>query len=372
MNEAPASNRILLIDGLRGFALFGVLIANTLAFAHKEKLLPNLAALSVNPGLRSFVYFFVEGSFYPLFTFLFGYGLAMQLSKANDLAYLRRRLLLLLALGILHGTFFFSGDILHAYALVGLFSLPFYPKLIASKKKRWLFALLLVFSVLIFWGTFALEASLDASSYEATDYSLSSYLSITTARISELMIALITLPIFAAQLLLFLGLGMLCHHYQLLREAMQHKKFWRKLFLSCTFLSLSLLSLFYFSPDGMKGSLMQSLEFSLLSPALGFAYLSGIVLLYPFAPAVFKPLTAVGKLSLSNYLMQSLLMTTLFYGYGLGWYDKLSLGSSLWVALILFVLQILLSNLWLKYFRYGPAEWLWRSLSLREPIALKR
>ncbi|MCA9839652.1 MAG: DUF418 domain-containing protein [Trueperaceae bacterium] len=372
MEVSKPNNRIGLIDSLRGFALLGVLIANTLAFAHKEKLLPNLADLSSSPDLRSFVYFFVEGSFYPLFTFLFGYGLAMQLAKAEDLPYLRLRLTILFVFGLLHGIFLFSGDILHAYALLGLASLPFYRHLINSKHKVRFFSILLILSVLIFWGVFELEANLDASSFELTDYGNTSYWSITQQRFSDFLAALITLPIFSPQLLFFLGLGMVFQSRNVLEEASHHRRFWQTLFLICTLFSLTLLGVFYLNPELLTRSLAQSIELTLFSPALGFAYFSGMVLLYPYLNHLLKPLAAVGKLSLSNYLTQSLVMTTLFNGYGLGWFDRFSLGSSLSIALILFILQIILSNLWLRYFRYGPVEWLWRSLSYKQRLSLRR
>ena len=74
-------------------------------------------------------------------------------------------------------------------------------------------------------------------------------------------------------------------------------------------------------------------------------------------------LAAVGQMALTNYLMQSLICTTLFYGYGFGLYGKLERYQLYFVVLGVWFLQLLLSPIWLRYFRFGPMEWLWRSLT---------
>ena len=80
-------------------------------------------------------------------------------------------------------------------------------------------------------------------------------------------------------------------------------------------------------------------------------------------PWATRPLAAVGQMALTNYLLQSLICTTLFYGYGLGWFARLD-RASLWAVVIgVWALQLMISPLWLARFRYGPAEWLWRSLT---------
>jgi uncharacterized protein len=100
-------------------------------------------------------------------------------------------------------------------------------------------------------------------------------------------------------------------------------------------------------------------------PTLGLAYLAGLTLLLmnPVWQQRLRPLAAAGRLALTNYLMQSVICTTLFYGYGLGWYNHVSPAAGVGLCLAIFGLQTVLSSWWLRRYRYGPAEWLGRSLT---------
>jgi uncharacterized protein len=84
-------------------------------------------------------------------------------------------------------------------------------------------------------------------------------------------------------------------------------------------------------------------------------------------------LAAVGQMALTNYLMQTLICTTLFYGYGLGLYGALERYQLYFVVLGVWLLQLVVSPIWLRYFRFGPMEWLWRSLtySTRQPMRIR-
>ena len=88
--------------------------------------------------------------------------------------------------------------------------------------------------------------------------------------------------------------------------------------------------------------------------------------------AVVQRFAAVGRMALSNYLTHSLVMTSLFYGYGLGLYAELPRVGQQGIVAVLIGLQLLLSPWWLKHFRFGPAEWLWRSLTYRQRQPMRR
>ncbi len=100
-------------------------------------------------------------------------------------------------------------------------------------------------------------------------------------------------------------------------------------------------------------------------PALCFFYASAIVLLAQREAwkRRLAPLAAVGRMALSNYLMQTLTCTTIFYHYGLGFYGKVGPAAGVGLTLLIYGLQIPLSVWWLKHFRFGPVEWLWRTLT---------
>jgi uncharacterized protein len=111
--------------------------------------------------------------------------------------------------------------------------------------------------------------------------------------------------------------------------------------------------------------LLQQVTFLVGGPALCFAYVGGIVLLAQRESwrRLLMPLAAVGRMALTNYLMHSLVFTTLANGYGGGLYGKVSPSVGLLLTLAMFAIQIPLSNAWLRRFRFGPVEWLWRSLT---------
>jgi uncharacterized protein len=110
--------------------------------------------------------------------------------------------------------------------------------------------------------------------------------------------------------------------------------------------------------------------------ATGLAYCCGLLLLLhtPAGPALSAVLSPMGRMALTNYLAQSLICTTLFYGYGLGWFGRVGPALGLLITVVIFALQIPLSMWWLRRFRFGPFEWLWRTLTygavqpLRHPV----
>ena len=83
-------------------------------------------------------------------------------------------------------------------------------------------------------------------------------------------------------------------------------------------------------------------------------------------------LAPAGRMALSNYLGQSLVCTLVFYGYGLGWFEQMGRAVQLLFAVGLFGLQVLLSQLWLRRFQYGPVEWLWRAFTYLQLPPLRR
>jgi uncharacterized protein len=108
---------------------------------------------------------------------------------------------------------------------------------------------------------------------------------------------------------------------------------------------------------------------------LAFGHLSLIMLLYRsgIIPWMFRAMARVGQMAFSNYLMQSIICTLIFYGYGLRWYGELQRYQLYIVMAGIWLFQIAFSNLWLQYYRFGPFEWCWRSLTYwkRQPMRRK-
>jgi len=85
-----------------------------------------------------------------------------------------------------------------------------------------------------------------------------------------------------------------------------------------------------------------------------------------------KRFQPVGKTALSNYILQSLIGVIIFSGIGFSMYQKMSLLECFITATVCFILQVMLSKLWLKYFKFGPLEWCWRCLSYGRLFSIKR
>jgi uncharacterized protein len=107
--------------------------------------------------------------------------------------------------------------------------------------------------------------------------------------------------------------------------------------------------------------------------ALGYAALVVLLARHDRWRALVAPLAAVGRMALSVYLLQTLMFSTLFYGYGFGQAGRMGPAAVLGCAVVFFAVQVVLANWWLRYFRFGPAEWLWRSLTYRrwQPMRLE-
>jgi uncharacterized protein len=111
--------------------------------------------------------------------------------------------------------------------------------------------------------------------------------------------------------------------------------------------------------------------FFLGSPLLALAYLSGGLLLFNRFSNLkfFQMVASAGRMALTNYLMQSIICTTLFYGYGFGLFGKVNVQQGLLITLLVWGIQLPLSQWWLSKYKFGPAEWLWRWITYKEKIS---
>ncbi len=400
-----AHERIAAMDVLRGFALLGILLMNIEAMV--GPLL--IAQTGVDPRLSGadriadvFVYLFVQGKFYPLFSLLFGMGFAVMLARADAaerpffMTYLCR-VLALLAIGLVHAVFVWSGDILVAYALVAFVLLLFFrgtpaPYLAAGGIALILFAefLLVALGAL---GSLALAAAGTsaemqqalaeqrediAAAIEAQRLAggASTWAEAIPQRLHDLSQNLAALVLWGWQILGLFLLGAWFVRSGAIARPADFPGFYARLrgvalpvgfamvlmsfLLEPTFdlVSLSLRSAFALSLFNVGGTLM----------ALG--YLAWIVRGLQGGPlsSALRALAPAGRMALSNYLLQSLVCTWIFSGYGLGYYERLPRAWQIPFVIGFFILQVLLSQAWLSRFRMGPMEWLWRAATyLRLP-----
>jgi uncharacterized protein len=115
------------------------------------------------------------------------------------------------------------------------------------------------------------------------------------------------------------------------------------------------------------GPWLASLGLTVGAPALAAAYICGLALLslHVGGGRLLAPFSAVGRMALSNYVLQSLVCSVLFGGFALGLYEKVGSAALEGIAVLIFGMQVLVSGWWLRRFRYGPLEWIWRSLTYR-------
>lgn len=346
-----------MLDGLRGFALLGVLVVNVLQ-AYSVALSP------LDAHVAAVIRALGEGTFYPMFSFLFGLGVALQLAKGEAaLLKVRRRLAVLIVIGLLHHGLIWSGDILLEYALLGFVLLRFRNQSDNQLRR----------SALLLYGVTALFILSGADSFSADvepDMVRETYPAILAERLQGLPLKTLDgIFSFGPALLAFFLLG-----YASGRRGPQRVLAARPYLRRVHLISLALaapLTLWTLGVGPRQGSsLLFAAEYILSSPLLTAAYLAGLPLIAGDCfTGLFKD---VGRMALSNYLAQSLICTFIFYPYGLGQLGKLGAARTLLISLGIFAAQIVISRLWLNAFRFGPAEWAWRSLTYGKAQPLLR
>lgn len=393
--------RIQALDVVRGFALLGILLMNIEAF--NGTLVS--AITGVDPALTgadrwvdAAIYVLVQGKFYTLFSLLFGMGFAIMLDRAahagrEGFALYARRILALFGFGLVHMLLIWSGDILLIYALFGFVLLLGFRRTRGASLLRWGVGLYLV-PLLLSWG-FALSVDLAQNDPQASA-EVSGSLQEQAARFAELdagqaaaygpdgtyaeavrqrvedmgfMFGFIVF--YGAGILGLFVLGTWFVRSGILHNLAMHRPFFRKLCLAGFLLGLPLALIGvalvptvdmarvdYRAAAGQTATLLGNL-------LLCLAYFSTIVLMLG-SPAWSRRLAVLaptGRMALTNYLMQSIVCTLIFYGYGLGLFGQLPRAWQPAFVLALFALQVVVSRWWLARFRFGPAEWLWRALT---------
>lgn len=377
------NQRVHAIDGIRGFSLFGILLANMLIFQYGitgKDYIGFFDMSTIDKGMYHLIKILVEDSFLPIFTFLFGYALVMMRNSLERKQkrikwHLSRRSLGLLGLGLLHATFLWEGDILTLYGIMGILLLVF----VNRKPKTILIWGLLLFSLLILSSVGDIGED-DALSVDEADvatyidetnyiYGTGTYAEINThrneveppmfAKLEDKKLGLIflLLPFFIAPMFLF---GM----YAAKKEFFFHPEKERKYYFigSILFLPLGILLKTLGHFYGWEAII------SVGGPLLAVGYIACLGLFYSNIrnTRFLKPFESIGKLSLTNYIGQTVICTTIFYGYGLGLFNMYGVTWGVLLSIVIFAAQFLVSTWYLKHFRYGPLERLlriWTNLS---------
>jgi len=405
----PQAERIQILDILRGFALFGILLVNMPLFNRPFQtiLFPaDPAAPWFDRGAKWLIHFLGEGKFYALFSLLFGLGLTLLMGRIEGRGgrfvplYLRR-LLVLLGIGIIHAFLIWMGDILIMYALLGFLLLLFRK---ARPRTLLIWAVILLAIPLLFTiGSTALvalgrmvpegAAQIDQAFAQAEAgyladlerayrvYASGSFAEITGQRIYDYSsLGLISFWALGFNVLAMFLVGLYFGKRQIFQDVAAHRPLFRKLLTWGLLIGIPGNALYAtlimnfprFEPtwDLVLATVAQGIG----APLLSLAYLSALVLLAerPAWGRRLKVLAPMGQMALTNYLLQSVICTLLFYSYGLGLFGKVGHAAGIGLTIVIYLLQIPFSRWWMQRFQYGPAEWLWRSLTYLKLQPMRR
>jgi uncharacterized protein len=393
--------RIVVLDVLRGFALLGILTVN----------LPGAASSGYAwaAGLEPFpawwdqaaewiVNTFFAGKFNSIFSFLFGLGFTIQLMRAADRGvqvtsvYLRR-MSILFAIGVAHALLIWNGDVLHMYALLGLVLLAL--RRVSDKTVSALIVVaLLLPGIRSGYAAITQEPwpippeSMSARYEEETRvYQTGSYgeqVDLRSRQLAEAygFITQLRGPVmFYSSLLLTMLFGFYVGRRRIIQDLPQHAGWVRRVMIWCFAVGIVAAAIgatlfLFMKPTGRASMLgfVGGMMFTIQRPLLCLFYISAIALLAMRSERwrrVFSPLAIVGRMPLTNYLMQSLIFTTLLYSWGGGLYGRFGPAACLALTAVIFTVQVIYSRWWLERFRFGPLEWLWRGATYGEFPALR-
>jgi uncharacterized protein len=399
---APAADRAHVLDALRGLAIFGILLANMQHFTGWFFLDPAARAAlplaGANHAIEFLIAWFIDGKFYSIFSLLFGIGFAVMLTRAaadgrDFRAFFRRRLSILLAIGLTHAVLIWYGDILTLYALLG-FSLLWFRARSDAQLVRWiavLFALPVVqygAVMLLFGGGAADPAAAEGQAAMMAEVTATiatgSWVEVTTMNVGSLVLGRYPDLLFTGRAFKVLAtflIGLYVGRLGVWSEPERNLPLLRRVALAGLAVGIPLNLLlarlmqtgdyYELKPLG----LLQSAVYAVGVPALALGYAAGFVLLHqrPRWRGVLDALLApAGRMALTNYLAHSILAGAIFYGWGFGHFGSVGLAAGMAIGTLIFAAQLLACHLWLRAFSFGPAEWLWRSLTLRRLQPLRR
>lgn len=397
-NKAPISpsERILSLDVLRGFAILGILIMNIQSFSMIETAYINPAAFGDLTGLNKWVWIlshvFADSKFMTLFSILFGAGILLFANKIESKGFKPAglhysRTFWLLIIGLIHAYFIWYGDILVTYALCAF--IIFLLRNFTPKR-------LLVIGIIVFlipsliylffgwsmqyWPQEAIDNSMVSwfPAQNLIDQEIAAYQGSWMDQMSHRIPAAIFLQTFiflmwhgwrAAGLML---IGMALFKWGVL-TAQKSNRFYIKLSIPGFVIGFLLVIWGIVKNFAVNWSFDFSMflgwQFNYWGSvfvALGYIGVIMLVSKSEFFEKITRPLAAVGRTALTNYLAQTIICTLIFYGHGLGLFARVERKEQVLFIIGIWLFQLIISTAWLQRFRFGPAEWIWRSLTYRK------
>ncbi len=404
-----SSERADILDILRGFAVLGIFISNSVAFSRIAFLpmpeLEKFPTVAIDFPLMFLDLILVDGKFYTLFSLLFGIGFSIILVRneqrgVNPLKIFYRRLLILMCLGLAHLFLLWEGDILLLYALIGLL-LPLFRKCKDKTLLLWALGLILspilidVVRLLTHWspgnGLFAIAQALDKKNgipLEGNEYVY--YLTKEGSGYAEILKWCQSGFFYRFQYILdsnrifkVLGIflvGFYVGRKQIFSKIDEYKPLLKKIqrwgFIIGIPANIAMAVFFideYHVPESWMG-LADTIAYALGVVPMGFAYAATIALVWHKnrQKSWLNRVIPVGKMALTNYLTQTVLASFIFFGIGLGLGTQIGYSYVLLIVLAVYGLQVVYSTIWFKYFNFGPLEWIWRQLTYGKRLPIRK
>jgi uncharacterized protein len=347
--------RVAALDYLRGLSILGILMVNAIGFAQPVEVYGHPTLIPLTPAdwsVWTVIEVFFHDKFITAFTLLFGVSTFLV---GSDFKVLRQRLLWLTLFGVVHGALIWCGDILLLYAVCGLI----FARWRRLKWRRLLSLGLIVFvigAVTVEWPQGS-GSTLDPGEIIQMR---SGFLGSLTANFGEwsahfLPAIIAYLPVTLGGMMLGLGL----FRSGFLKGEAPVRAYLVAIAVAITGLGLILWAVCAAGPwSAMVNGLLS------LPVTLGYAAILVLVARSGVGRAILHPLACAGRMAFTNYLSQSLIMTAIFYGgRGLGLFGTMGFAALVPIVVAIWIGQLAFSTVWLHWFRYGPFEWGWRSLS---------
>ena len=419
--SVQSSDRVIAIDALRGFALIGILVVNTLFFAFPLMIALSPPSSDTAETVRSagdwaswwIVSLFFQYKFMTIFSILFGVGAAIQWKRArlagrNFDSFFLKRMAILFGFGVIHALFFWYGDILAVYALCGVWLLLF-----CRLSNRVLISLvvgLLVFTALLSGGFTALD--LDASSQasksslvisdteaeprsgieailasnfnpkseiwssaEHQAYQEGPYQDLFVFRaVTWMLYIVITMLSTGWHVMAMFALGVVLYRSGFFEDGAGGARLRRLavrvgLPIGLLIESICCLVQMWYMPEEPRHLIWIMMIHELSVPLVSMGYASLVINLVRSGTFqwLIHALSCTGRMALTNYLLETVVMTSVFYHYGFGLFGSIDRIYLIPIALGTWAMLALLSVAWLGAYRQGPIEWLWRRLAYGSP-----
>ncbi|TSE03678.1 DUF418 domain-containing protein [Aquimarina algiphila] len=396
MNEQPTKikKRFELLDVFRGFAILGIFVVNIVimnsTFLNQDEFSKQWSS-SIDQISEKILQLFFYTKFFPIFSLLFGLGISMQVLKLFDknkfhFSFFARRMFILFIFGVLHITLLWSGDVLNLYALLGVFT-----TLMIKRSNK---SILILSSIFLFFPFYdlILEYIFNLLNFKPEIY-LSDYTGKTVNRIIKngsyiegiklrLLEYLSNIPMlfgFLAPLAismfllgLYLGKNKIHESLDLFIEKIK-----KPMLVIAIVTNIYRIIFLFILPNYEVYRTYQPIFIKLMglsdvAMALFYLWVIGWFWYNTKLKSSLSVLKYAGRMALTNYIMQSFIGLILFSSIGFKLYETLSPSETLLTAISVFIFQVILSKIWLTYFQFGPLEWLWRCLTYKEILPIKR